>query len=237
MVVASAAAMFMASIMAAPAGAASVDSGADGSVTFAGRSWTVKQSEGLAGPGPNVFSGDNVWVDRKGRLHLLITERGGVWTSSEVILDEPLGFGSYAFDVNTQLGNFDPNVVLGMFTWDTTGGVHNRELDIEISQFGNADDPTNAGFTVQPYTTVSNIERFSINARRTTHTIDWQPDRVGFSTFDRRRTIANWEFNDATVIPDEGAAQVRINLWLFRGAAPTDGQSVEVVFTDFRFQP
>jgi hypothetical protein len=41
----------------------------------------------------------------------------------------------------------------------------------------------------------------------------------------------------AGTVPDAGQAQVRINLWLFRGNAPTDGQPVEVVISDFTFTP
>ena len=38
-------------------------------------------------------------------------------------------------------------------------------------------------------------------------------------------------------IPLEGGENARINLWLFRGSAPTDGRNVEVVLSDFSYTP
>jgi hypothetical protein len=228
---------------------APVAAGASGEpkIEFAGRTWTVKTSAGLVGPGPNVFAGDNVRVDRRGRLHLTIEPRvvngETVWTSSEVILDEPLGYGTYTFDVKSPVDDLDPNVVLGMFTWDTNPGDFNREIDIEISKFGDAADPTNAGFTVQPYDATGHQHRFLVDtSRRTQYSFDWQPEEVDFSAGrGRNRSIANWLFSESVIgegtVPDSGQAQVRINLWLFRGNAPTDGQPVEVVISGFTFTP
>ncbi len=217
--------------------------GAEGEpeIEFAGRTWSVKTSPGLVGPGPNIFAGGNVQVDRKGRLHLTIEPRelNGqmVWTSSEVILDEPLGYGTYTFDVKSPVNDLDPNVVLGMFTWDTNPGDFNREIDIEISKFGNAADSMNAGFTVQPYDAWGHQHRFAVDtSRQTRYSFEWMPDQVDFSAFrGQKRSIADWSFSEAGTVPDAGQAQVRINLWLFRGSAPTDGQSVEVVISDFTF--
>ncbi|MDH3226391.1 MAG: hypothetical protein OEM67_04790, partial [Thermoleophilia bacterium] len=71
--------------MASQAAAAKKGNPADRSrVEFAGYVWDVKSSNGLVGPGPNVFSDRNVRVDRRGDLHLQIRERRGQWTSAEV---------------------------------------------------------------------------------------------------------------------------------------------------------
>ena len=216
-------------------------------IEFAGRTWTVKTSAGLVGPGPNIFDGDNVLVDGRGRLHLAIEPREvngqTVWTSSEVILDEPLGYGTYTFNVKSPVNDLDPNVVLGLFTWDTNPGDFNREIDIEISKFGNAADSTNAGFTVQPYDASGHQHRFEVDtSRRTRYSFDWMPEEIEFSAIrGRKRSLSDWSFSDAVngagAVPDAGQAQVRINLWLFRGNAPTDGQPVEVVISDFTFAP
>ena len=72
-------------------------------LSFSGYTWNVKASGGAAwGPGSNVYSdaARNVWVDEAGRLHLKITQEAGVWTCAEVLMmGDPLGFGTYEFEV------------------------------------------------------------------------------------------------------------------------------------------
>jgi hypothetical protein len=51
-----------------------------------------------------------------------------------------------------RVDKLDPNMVLGLFTYDSDPAFNNREIDIEASRLGNAADPTNAQFVVQPYT-------------------------------------------------------------------------------------
>lgn len=56
----------------------------DTPLEFAGRFWVIKDSGHdacEAGPGPNVFAPQNVWVDEDG-LHLTITEDQGVWRTA-----------------------------------------------------------------------------------------------------------------------------------------------------------
>ena len=235
----------LAAVLAMSAAPTAAGAAGEPKIEFADRTWTIKTSAGLVGPGPNIFSADNVRVDGRGRLRLEIEPREvngqTVWTSSEVILDEPLGYGTYTFEVRSPVNDLDPNVVLGMFTWDTNPGQFNREIDIEISKFGNAADTTNAGFTVQPYDAWGHQQRFEVDTtRRTRYSFEWLPQDVEFDAIrGRNRSLANWTFSDALngAVPDEGQAQVRINLWLFRGNAPTDGQPVEVVISDFTFTP
>src|SRR5688572_27783321 len=66
------------------------------SLDFAGRTWNIKQSTSPVGPGPNRFSANpnDVWVDAAG-LHLTIHKYSNVWYSTEVILNESLGYGTY----------------------------------------------------------------------------------------------------------------------------------------------
>lgn len=56
--------------------------------------------------------------------------------------------------METDVSNFDPSVVVGLYTWDqsdTTHADYNREIDIEFSKWNNPKDKTNAQFVVQPY--------------------------------------------------------------------------------------
>jgi hypothetical protein len=217
-------------------------------ITWSGRTWDVKDSGGGAvGPGPNRFSDSagSVWVDRRGRLHLRIEARHGHWYSAEIAGTEATGFGTYDWRVVGRAGDLDPNAVLGLFTWDDAPGGHHREIDIEWSRWGRPHG-TNAGFTVQPYTHHGNGHAFDIRpaaGARLTQAFDWRSDHVRFwSILGHRPPPATgwvderWNY-DGPDVPAEGEAHPRINLWLFRGAAPTDGAAVEIVLRSFAFTP
>ena len=122
-------------------------------VTFSGRKWDIKS--GYNGPGPNTFSKDyeNVWLDEKGYLHMSITKHDdGNWYSSEVISQDNLGYGTYAFTIQGNPMQFASNVVLGLFTWDNNTFFEqaNSEVDIEFSKWGIASDRNPLTTSVQP---------------------------------------------------------------------------------------
>jgi hypothetical protein len=48
--------------------------------------------------------------------------------------------------------------------------------------------------------------------------------------------LEEWSY-DGLDVPIEGGENARMNLWLFRGAAPQDGQEVTVVLESFRYEP
>jgi hypothetical protein len=63
----------------------------------------------------------------------------------------------------------------------------------------------------------------------------WAPNLVTFlSTTARGLLIAGRQYKGAD-IPKAGGEHTRINLWLAGGAAPTDGNEVEVVLSGFSF--
>ncbi|MBK8045925.1 MAG: hypothetical protein IPK16_01575 [Anaerolineales bacterium] len=115
-------------------------------ISFAGYPWQVKTSAAYPiGPGPNYFSDstNNVWVDTAGQLHLKLTGSGSYWYAAEVINMASLGYGTYTFTTNGAVDKLDPNVVLGLFTWDTTAPAANyREIDAEFSRWGDPRPPT-----------------------------------------------------------------------------------------------
>ena len=126
-------------------------------IKFSGYNWVARPS-GIGGPGPNHWDQDNAWVDDKGYLHLKLTQRNGVWYSSEVRMEGRLGFGQYQFWVVGRVDRLDRNIVLGMFTYPTSDvgpdGAH--EIDIEFSRWSQADKPI-GNYTVWPATT--NVQR------------------------------------------------------------------------------
>ena len=55
------------------------------------------------------------------------------------------------FEVQGPIGDLDPNVVLGLFTWSDDPAYDHRELDIELARWGNPLAP-NGQFRLQPNT-------------------------------------------------------------------------------------
>lgn len=223
------------------------------------RLWHVKDSGGAQwGPGPNVWSDapGNVWVDGDDRLHLRIDRQQGRWRCAEVtdVTADPAvstpGFGTYRFQVAGRLDQLDANVVLGLFTWDddpASAGVAHREIDFEAARWGNAADPTNAQYVVQPWDLPDHLARFTIppGDGPTTHEFTWLPDRVDFRSWIGASTepespgdlIASYSYEGPDVPPAGGTEHVHMNLWLVSGNAPTNGQAAEVVLADFEFVP
>ncbi len=216
---------------------------------FSGYRWLVRSCEKPAGPGPNYFSVKNVRVDEDG-LKLAIRERDGIWSSSQVNLIKTLGYGTYVFVTGGNVQAFDPNIVLGLFTWDNSANkYHNRELDIEFSRWGNQTGP-NAQFIVQPghYKNVcgKNCSHFTIGGAEQflTNFIYWRPGVAEFRTYYGKhgafapdtKLIHKWR-KTGNDVPEPGQERIQINFWLFRGNPPLNGQNAEIVINNFLFKP
>jgi hypothetical protein len=206
-------------------------------VRFSGYSWQVKSSTGRVGPGPNYFSNtlDNVWVDHRGRLHLKLTHTNGRWYGAEIMNTQSLGRGRYSFELDSAVDALDPNVVLGLFTWSDDPAYNHREIDIEFSRWGNAADSTNGRYVVQPHQRAGNLQKMTQPAvSSSTHSFDWQANGVAFAS--STGTPSAWTYTGPHV-PQPGSEHVHMNLWLYHGAPPQNGQTVEIVVKRFSFTP
>lgn len=213
---------------------------------FSGYEWKVKSSTNPVGPGPNYFSAssDNINVDAQGRLHLRITQRDGRWHCAEVVSVRSFGYGTYKFYLDTSVDNLDPKIILGLFTWSDSPAYSHREIDVEISRWGDAGNE-NAQFVVQPYSRSTNIVRFQIppGLNATTHSFIWRPESVVCQSM--KVLQANQSETDSIIhqhtftkgIPQAGSENARINLWLMSGHAPIDGKETEIVIRKFEFIP
>lgn len=234
---------------AADAGAAAPHRVASGTrnVTFSGYQWTVRSSGGnKQGPGPNFFNDGerNVFVDAQSALHLVLShDNSSGWQCAEVVAAKPLGYGSYTFTTQGRvdnLGERNPHVVLGMFLYQDDS----HEIDIEMSRWGNATaGAANADNAVQPVNAASGVYWEQPPVACSVHQIDWQPDGVRFSSTecDKVQPYHKWAYaagGKPPVPTGSDAMLVHLNLWLFRGEAPTlpVAQDVEVVFTGFRHE-
>lgn len=208
-------------------------------VVWGGVTWQVKTSRSAVGPGPCVFDKANVSVDANDNLHLrLATNAKGAWTCAEIIGPTSYGYGTYTFAVESRVDSLDSNVVLGLFTWSDKAPYAHREIDIEFSRWANPSDPTNAQYVVQPYDAPSHLKRFTQPAAtHTTHRFTWQPGHVTWDSYDANGTLIDSYDYQGSDVPKPGDERVHLNLWLFNGAAPTNGQPVELVISSFAYAP
>ena len=214
---------------------------------FSGYDWWVKSSTAPVGPGPNYFSDstNNVWVDGQGQLHVRITNRSNQWQCAELVSARTFGFGNYRFELASRVDNLNPNVVLGLFTWSDDPVFTHREIDIECSRWANAADTNNSQFVVQPFNPPGHRVRFAVPAgvSNSTHTFRWETNKISFQSQrgsyspspSPANVISAWTYS--LDVPQSGDENVRMNVWLFNGAAPTDNQEVEIIIKTFTFVP
>ena len=207
-------------------------------LTFSGYEWDVRNVPSDRG-GLNDYDPDNAWTDAEGLLHLKLAKRDGRWTSAEVILKRGLGHGTYSFTVR-DVSDLDPAAAVELLTWDIEGVDQNhRELDIDISRWGDAKIP-NAQYVVQPFYVPANVERFTAPPGTLTHSFRWEPGRVVFTTVRGTRAgagtpVASHEF--ASGIPTPGGERVHMTLYYFRYAPVPPQRDVEVVIERFLYVP
>lgn len=216
-------------------------------IEFAGYSWTVRTGGG--GPGPNAWDANNVWLDAATNLHLKITRRDGKWSCAQVAMLKRLSFGRYEFQVTGRLAQLDDNVVLGLFNYPSgdVGPDGTHEIDIEFARWGKATNPL-GNYTVwpveKPLKQVSKSFPFTRAYEQTTHEFVWNREAIKFRSSQGHgkeggQEIASWVYK-----PDEPARRIAqqpmavyVNLWLYKGMPPKNGQDVEVIIHQFKFTP
>lgn len=204
-------------------------------INFSGFEWVVRTSEGAKqGPGPNLFSDseDNVWVDDDGRLHLKIVRKGGNWYCSGIILRQSQGYKKYVFYVASRVDKLDENVVGGLFTYKND----DEEIDIEFSKWSQSENQ-DSQFAIQPSFKAGNKTRYDLNLKSdlSTHFFNWQAGSIEFGSYyghtlepNAEDVISTWTYTGSD-IPPENNERLKLNLWLFRGNAPTNNQPAEMI--------
>ena len=217
-------------------------------ITFSGLEWEVKQFEDRRiGPGPNYFSDDseNVWVDGAGRLHLAITFRDNRWYAAEVISRDSFGYGTYRWYIDSPVEDLASNVVVGLFTWHDRARYNHREIDIEFARWN---DPQHLGgqYVVQPWDRAGNIATFAMpnGLAESTHQFLWSRREIFFESLIGHQAspsapadVVSQFLYTGSDVPRSGGENARMNLWLFLGDPPADGQAVELVIAGFEFIP
>jgi hypothetical protein len=209
-------------------------------LNFSGYEWRVRNAPSSRGDIMNLYDPANAWTDDSGALHLRIAKREDKWTCAEVSLTRTLGYGTYAITVR-DTSHLEPAAVFAVFTWDYAGGnQNNREMDIEISRWG---DPLseNAQYEVQPFYVPANVFRFNAPAGSLTHSFRWEPDRVTFKTVRgvapglSHEVISEHTFTSG--VPAPGAESVRLALFIYGKADNPMQHDAEVVIEKFEYLP
>jgi hypothetical protein len=202
------------------------------------------------GAGPNYYTDDpdDIWIDQHGNLHLNIVEKESNWYCSEVFCNENLGYGTYVFTLENEIDSLDSKIILGLFIYDLPDQQGNhREIDVELTRWGNPSDPNNSQFVVQPWNNPGNIHRFpidyAVDTEITTHEITWLTDQIDFrsyygeSPFEKLDyLIESWSYSGSD-IPQPGTENPRINFYLMNGDPPTNSQDAEIVIRSLEFFP
>jgi len=116
------------------------------------------------------------------------------------------------------------------------------EIDIEFAKWGQPNPADNAQYVVQPWDKPGNLEPFlmALNGDYSTHYINWQASSIHFKSIHGHHPepstpdhlIYEWLYIGSDIPAAEEALRVHINLWLFQGNPPSDGQEVEVIVKD-----
>ena len=208
--------------------------------------WDIRKSEGLSGPGPNIFDPRNVQRLPGGDLRLEVTRRDGAWTCAELQTTERLGLGVYQFWLVGRPDLLDPQLVLGFFPYPTSdvGPDGTHEIDIEFARWGDKAKPC-GNFTVCPTVpkkpSTTHPFPIALTGDFTTHRITRRPDKLLFSSHhghrelrDERGLIERWEFSgDLSSAP----MPLHINFWLFQGKPPQNDKPAALTLRRFSFTP
>ena len=209
-------------------------------VNFSGYEWTASTGPIFHAGSRNFFDPANAWVDNSGALHLRISGNPEKWSAAEVKLNGSLGYGTYRFQVEDTT-HLEPSAVLTLITWDGVGTERDRrELDVELSRFGFADN-TNVHYVVQPYYIPANFVRFRVPAGVSTHSFRWEPGQVTFSTMTGSGDAAGDRLINQHVftsgVPSTAGQTVRLALYVFaKGQVPLKNEN-EAVIDKFQYLP
>lgn len=206
---------------------------------FSGYEWYVRHITSDRNGAISYYDPANVSTGADGSLHLRITRVGDRWMCSQVTLLNHFGYGTYLFTVR-DTSHFEPAAALVMFTYDDLASEHHREMDIEMSRWG---DPRskNADYVVQPYSFPENKVTFDAPAGTLTHSLHWQAGRATFETIRGAATYRNASEVEKNVfttgIPSPGGEAVVIDFCNFKYSKQPLQNGAEAVIEKFHYLP
>jgi hypothetical protein len=207
-------------------------------VQFSGYEWNVRNNSSDRNGSTFMYLTANASVDSDGFLHLRIARQADTWTCSEVGLKQGFGYGTYRFTVQ-DVGHLEPAAVLSMLTWDDVHTDQNhREMDVEISRWGDAGNK-NAQYVIQPFYIPVNVSRFAAPSGPLSYSFTWTAGKASFETAPAgsagSHVIAKHDFTSG--IPTPEAEAVHINFCAFGNAKAPLQHETEIVIEKFQYLP
>ena len=211
-----------------------------GSLKFSGYDWDVRTIASDKGGMNNLYDAENASTDSSGALHLQIKKKSGRWSCAEIFLKRSLGYGTYVVAVR-DISHLEPAAVFSMFTFDEfNADQHYREMDIEISRWGDARSKNNAQYVVQPFYNPGNLFAFAAPAGTLTYSMRWESGRATFKTFRGRTTDSGVPFSEqefSSGIPSPGQTKLRLIYFVVASDKSPLQKPSEVVIEKFEYLP
>ena len=205
-------------------------------LSWQGYSWVARTAPGAPGA-PQQWSAGNVSIDGAGRLHLAVTrDKKGRYTQAELdSVRNGWGYGTYRWQVDTDVTKLAPEHVLGLFTYGRDAGYGHREIDIEASGWGTTP-------ITWDYTTWANghypVARTVATPGPTTQQIEWSPGRITWTTWDATGGVLATATATGADVPVPLDESIGINLWVCGCESGWDKTpATEVVISGFEFTP
>lgn len=204
---------------------------------FSGYDWSVRHITSDRNGAISYYEPSNAWTDNDGALHLRISRDGDRWKCSQVVSANHFGYGTYLFTVQNS-AQFEPAAALVMFTYDELAAEHHREMDIEMSRWGDPQSK-NADYVVQPYMFPENKVIFETALGRLTHSLKWEPGRAEFATYRgvSTNTVPLKKSDFTNGIPAPGGEAAVIDFCDFKYAKVPLQNGQEVVIERFQYLP
>lgn len=212
-----------------------------GSLKFSGYDWSVRTIASDKGGTNNLYDPENAWTDNSGALHLQINKKSSRWSCAEIFLKRSLGYGTYVVTVR-DISHLEPAAVFSMFTFDEWNAEqHYREMDIEVSRWGDAASKNNAQYVVQPFYNPGNLFAFAAPPGPLTYVMRWEAGHATFETFRGRSTVAGApvvsEHEFTSGVPSPGEAKPRLILFVVASDKNPLQKSTEIVIEKFEYFP
>jgi len=207
---------------------------------FSGYDWDVRTIASDRGGSSHPYSGDNAWTDSRGALHLRISKTSDDWSCAEVVLNRSLGYGTYVLLVR-DISHMEPAAVLSMTTFDDWGGdQYYREMDVDISRWGDAPSKNNAQFVIEPYYHPGHVYQFVAPSGALKYSMQWTAGHARFRTVrghspEGTPVIAEHEFTLG--IPSPGRERLRLFFYVVASDKNPLQHDNEVVLERFEYLP
>ncbi len=207
---------------------------------FSGYDWAVRTVPSNRGGSESLYDPDNAWTDASGALHLRINHRSGLWYCAQLALTRSLGYGTYILRVR-DVSHLEPAEVFSMYTFDEWhGDQYYGEMDVEMSRWGDAADPNNAQYGIQPFYVPGNVYRFKAPAGPLTYTMRWNSGSVTFTTRSSSGStagtvVAEHEFTAG--VPAPGQEKVKLQVYLVPSDKYPLQEGGEVIIDKFEYLP